>query len=142
MAIFVRTHKNEKGQALTEFTLMFPIFIAVFIGLMAISMVFYSYVTMQLAVREGTNAIVHDPVNQTPTSVANLVRSKSFSFDPSALNILVEPTDSTQWVSGVQVSVSATYYVPLPTVNMYLPGGANLSLGPVPISAQSVMTIE
>ena len=150
MSIISRSHKNEKGQALVEFTLMFPIFIAVLIGLAAISMIFYSYVTTQLAVREGTNAIIRDPTGQTilkdsagqVEAVKKIVRSYAFSFDPSGMTILVEPTDPAQWLPGVQVSVSATYYVPLPTVNMYLPGGANLKLGPIPLKAVSIMTIE
>ncbi|MBI5033920.1 MAG: pilus assembly protein [Chloroflexi bacterium] len=150
MAIISHRCKNEKGQALVEFTLMFPIFLAVMIGLAAISMIFYSYVTTQLAVREGTNAIIRDPAGQTilkdplgqVEAVKKIVRKYAFSFDSSSLNILVEPSDPAQWLQGVQVSVSATYYVPLPTVNMYLPGGANLRLGPVPLKAVSIMTIE
>jgi len=145
--------QNEKGQALVEFTLMFPIFIAVFIGLAAVSLIFYSYVTTQLAVREGTNAIISDPGGFTTlkdpngqiVAVKKIVRANSFALDPNGLsdsNILVEPSDPNLWVSGVSVSVSATYYVPLPTVNMYLPGNAVLRLGPIPIKAVSVMTIE
>lgn len=153
MSIINRQYKKESGQALVEFTIMFPIFLAVLIGLAAISMIFYSYVTTQLAVREGTNAIVHDPAGTTIlndpngriAAVKKIVRANSFSFDPNGLsdsNILVEPSDPTLWQTGVQVSVSAVYYVPLPTVNMYLPGNANLRLGPIPVKAVSVMTIE
>lgn len=153
MSIINRHLKNERGQALVEFTLMFPIFLAILIGLAAVSMIFYSYVTTQLAVREGTNAIVHDPGGSTilndPSgrivAVKKIVRANSFSFDPNGLsdsNIVVEPSDPTIWQTGVQVSVSAIYYVPLPTVNMYLPGGASLRLGPIPVKAVSVMTIE
>ncbi len=153
MSITNRRFKNERGQALVEFTLMFPIFLAVLIGLAAVSMIFYSYVTTQLAVREGTNAIVHDPGGSTIlkdpggqiVAVKKIVRANSFSFDPNGLsdsNIVVEPSDPSLWLTGVQVSVSAVYYVPLPTVNMYLPGNATLSLGPIPVKAVSVMTIE
>lgn len=140
MAMLTRRHKNEKGQALVEFTLMFPILLAVLIGLAGVSMLFYSYVTLQLAVREGTNAIVHDPVNETTASITTLVRTMTFSFDPNSVNVIV--TDKANWISGAPVSVSASYSVPLPTVNMYLPGGASLRLGPIPISASSKMTIE
>jgi Flp pilus assembly protein TadG len=133
---------SQSGQALVEFTLMFPIFLAVLIGLVGFSLLFYSYATLQLAVREGTSAIVHDPRNQTTTSIQNLVRSRSFALDPSQLSILVEPTDSSQWISGVQVSVSAVYYVPLPTVSVPMGGRAVFLLGPIPIKAVSIMTIE
>ena len=150
MTISSRNRKNEKGQALVEFTLMFPIFLAVLIGLAAVSMIFYSYITTQLAVREGTNAIIRDPAGQTilkdpagqVEAVKKIVRAYAFSFDSSSMNILVEPSNPAQWLPGVQVSVSATYSVPFPTVNMYLPGGANLRLGPIPLKAVSIMTIE
>ena len=150
MSIFTLRHRNEKGQALVEFTLMFPIFLAVFIGLMGVSLIFYSYITLQLAVREGTNAIVHDPQGQTIQSITNLVKAKTFSFNPNAITVVIYPDDTTVadtapqpgWTVDRPISIQATYTVPFPTVNMALPGGATLRLGPIPISATSKMTIE
>ncbi len=134
--------QHKKGQALVEFTLMFPIFLGVLIGLVAFSLMFYSFVTMQLAVREGTSAIVHYPKQNTSASIETIVRSKSFSLNPSALTILVEPADPANWLSGVSVSVTAVYYVPIPNVNIPLIGGGAIRFGPVPVKAVSVMTIE
>jgi Flp pilus assembly protein TadG len=135
--------KKERGQAMVEFAFVFPIFLGVLIGLAAFSILFFSYVTLQLAVREGTSAIVHDPAHQTVSSIQTLVRSQSFSLNTasSQLQILVEPPES-QWVSGVQVSVSAAYYVPMPTVNIPVLGNGTIRLGTIQIRAQSVMTIE
>ncbi len=137
-----RKPSSERGQALVEFAYTLPIFLGLLIGLAAMSILFYSFVTTQLAVREGTSAIVHDPKHQTVTAIQTLVRSKSFALDASQLSVLVEPTDATAWLSGVQVSVTAVYYVPIPTATIPLIGGSAIRFGPIPIKAQSVMTIE
>ncbi len=141
------SRKTGRGQSLVEFAFVFPIFLGVLIGLMFFAILFFSYVTLQLAVREGTTTIVHDPGNQTVAQIQQVVRNNSFSLDQSQLNVLVEPADhdalgNLQWVSGVQVSVSAAYYVPLPTVNIPLLGNSTIRLGKIQITAQSVMTIE
>jgi Flp pilus assembly protein TadG len=133
--------KRERGQALVEFAFVFPIFLGVLIGLMSFAILFYSYVTIQLAVREGTSAIVHDPKHQTVANIQSLVSSQSFSLNTSQLTVLVSPP-AAQWVSGAQVSVSAAYYVPLPTVNVPVLGNGTIRFGTIQISAQSVMTIE
>jgi Flp pilus assembly protein TadG len=136
--------KRERGQALVEFAFVFPIFLGVLIGLMSFAILFYSYVTIQLAVREGASAIVHDPKHQYINGtggIKELVISKSFSLNTSQLTVVVNPTE-TQWVSGAQVTVLAAYYVPLPTVNVPVLGNGTIRLGTIQISAQSVMTIE
>jgi Flp pilus assembly protein TadG len=147
--------KIERGQSLVEFAFAFPIFLAILIGLMTFAILFYSYVTLHLAVREGASAIVHCPTlncdtprlnnNNKLTSVEDvrtLIREKSFSLDLSQLNIVIEPTPTSLWVTGAQVSVSAAYRVPLPTVSIPMLGNSTFRLGAIQIQAQSVMTIE
>lgn len=150
-----RFRKTEPGQSLIEFAFAFPIFLGVLIGLMSFALLFYSYVTLQLAVREGANAIVHCPsLNcDTPrlnngnklTSISDIqtyVKEKSFSLNIGQINVLIEPSNTSQWVTGTQVSVSAAYNVPLPTVSIPMQGNGTLRLGTIQIQAQSVMTIE
>jgi hypothetical protein len=138
--------------------------LGVLIGLFVFAILFYSYVTLHLAVREGANAIVHCPslncdtprLNDGTTKlttiehVCTLVRQKTFTLWGSTgtgcaaaggMTILVEPTSTAQWVTGAQVSVSAVYRVPLPTVTIPLQGSA-MRFGTIQIQAQSVMTIE
>jgi len=147
--------KTSSGQSLVEFAFAFPIFLAVLIGLMAFGILFYSYVTLNLAVREGAGVIVRCPSLNCDTprlnngnritsveDVKTFVKEKSFSLATGQINVLVEPTDRNQWVVGVQVSVSADYSVPLPTVNIPMLGNGTVRLGTIQIRAQSVMTIE
>jgi hypothetical protein len=150
--------RKEKGQALVEFSLIFPVFLGIIVGIMAFAMLFYSYVTMQLAVREGARALVGDPKTQTVQTITDLVKLKSFSLNPSALTVVVQPpkcggaygtpcsscpaNSSCDWFRDLTVSVSATYYVPLPSVTIPVPGGSDIRFGPIPITAISNMTIE
>jgi len=150
-----KPRKTERGQSLVEFAFVFPIFLGVLIGLMFFSILFYSYVTLQLAVREGASVVVHCPTLtcddpklsngnsiRSVTDIQTLVREKSFSLNTGGFtNIIVAP-DQSQWVLGAHVSVSAAYYVPLPTVNVPTLGNSTIRLGTIQITAQSVMTIE
>lgn len=144
-----RNLQKEKGQSTVEFALIFPVVLAVIVGIMAVSLLFYSYVTMQLAVREGTSKAVHDPRNQTVTTITNLVRANSFSLNTDTSNLLVvitinglDATDKSLWVSGNAITVNAVYYVPLPSVKIPVPGGGTVGFGPIPIQATSKMTFE
>jgi Flp pilus assembly protein TadG len=122
---------QERGQALIEFAMTLPILLMVLFSVAGFALLFYSYVTMQLAVREGTNAIVHNP-RQTVSQIQDTVRSYLVTLDPSQLTVVVEPSDPTAWASGVQVSVSGYYTVNLPVQ----------ALGAIQFSTTSVMTIE
>ncbi|MCX7839521.1 MAG: pilus assembly protein [Anaerolineae bacterium] len=149
-----KLRKRAHGQSLVEFAFMFPIFLGVLIGLMSLAILFYSYVTLHLAVREGAGVIVRCPSLNCDTprlnngnpirtieDVRTYIREKSFSLNVGQMNILIEPTSQSQWVVGVQVSVSASYSVPLPEVAIPMQN-STLRLGRIQIQAQSVMTIE
>lgn len=149
-----RFRQRAQGQSLVEFAFMFPIFLGVLIGLMAFAILFYSYVTLNLAVREGAGVIVRCPSLNCDTprlnngnpirtidDVRTYIREKSFALNIGQLNILIEPSSQSQWVVGVQVSVSASYNVPLPQVSIPMQN-STLRLGTIQIYAQSVMTIE
>jgi hypothetical protein len=138
--------RRESGQALVEFTFMLPILLAVLIGIAAFALLFYSYLSLQLAVREGTNAILDDPDKTTGPQIVTLVQSKTFSMDSSHVNVVVVPwwdgTGTDPWVRGVRVSVTANYTVPLPTLNIPMFGDGNVRFGPVQLRAESMMTVN
>jgi Flp pilus assembly protein TadG len=151
-----KKNRKQSGQALVEFTLMFPIFLAVVLGLATFSILFYSYVTMQLAVREAASAAVHNP-KQSVDAIRTVACDSSFSLIKSSLLVQVEPPDTTAvscsnpntgtsapatWVPGGSIAVKLSYSVPMPSATISLPGGALVRFGPIPITAQSRMTIE
>ncbi len=126
-----RTCGSQAGQSATEFALTFPVVVLVLSGIAGFALLFYAYLTMQLAVRQGTNSIVHNPY-QTVADVQSTVKNSMVTLDPTNVSIDVEPSDPSLWVSGMHVSVSAYYTVTLPTNPP----------GPIRFQAQSVMTIE
>jgi Flp pilus assembly protein TadG len=154
-----KTSNGGSGQSTIEFALIFPVFLAVFIGLVYFSILFYSYVTLQLAVRQGASALVHDPT-QSIYSIRSDICNSGFAFIRSQMSVKVEPPDTagtaptscdhlnpnegpyTGFASGISVSVTGFYTVPLPNVSFALSGNTIVILAPIPIQAQSVMTIE
>lgn len=136
---------SESGQSMIEFALTFPLFLGVLIGLVGLAVLFYSYVTLQLAAREGASAIIHN-TQLTPQQVQDIVRSMSISLDPSALNVQVEPDTgdlNRDRIPGTRVTVTVSYTVPLPSVSIPNFSGSSFRiLGPLTISAVSNMTIE
>lgn len=133
---------EERGQAMIEFALTIPLFLALLLGFVGFGLIFYSYLTVTLSSREGASAIIHNP-NLTVAEVQQKVRDTSISLDRSALTITVEPSNTADWVSGVKVNVTARYVVPLPTVSIpNLRGPAFTIFGPLPVTSTSVMTLE
>jgi Flp pilus assembly protein TadG len=142
---FFRPRKKEKGQSLVEFALMLPILLAVIIGLTYICVLFFSYLTLQSAVREGAYTIITDGKNQTDATIQALVASKSFAL--SNVTVVTTPsqptTSGTAWSTPrIRITVEAWFTVPFPTVAIPLPGNATARVGPIRIYAKSNMTTE
>jgi hypothetical protein len=138
---------KDNGQALVEFAFVFPILIAVLIGVIYVSIVFYSFLTVQLAVREGASAIVHNPTYWAQEGLGCdincYIRSRCFALvtDPSKFLITITPPKN-QWAMNIPVYVQAIYYIPLPNITIPFPGGGKFQFGEIPIKASSQMTID
>ena len=126
-----RVRRQRKGQALVEFALTLPILLMVMFAIGGFAILFYSYLTLNLAVREGASSLVHNP-KQTVSAVQSTVLSTMATLDPSQIRIDVQPSDPATWRSGVSVAVTAFYTVGTPLA----------AYGPIHFQAQSVMTIE
>jgi hypothetical protein len=139
--------RKDSGQALVEFAFVFPILIGVLIGVIYVSIIFFSYLTVQLAVREGASAIVHNPTYWSQTSLSCdidcYIRSRCFTLETDASRFLITVTPpKDQWAMNIPVYVQAVYYIPLPQITIPFPGGGQLRLGEIPIKASSQMTID
>ena len=116
---------------MVEFALMLPILLMVIFAVGGFAVLFYSYLTLNLAVREGASSLVHNP-KQTVSAIQTTVLSTMATLDPAQIRIDVQPSDPTVWLSGVSVAVTAFYTVTTPLA----------AYGPIKFQAQSVMTIE
>jgi Flp pilus assembly protein TadG len=138
----LETQETNDGQAMVEFALTIPLFLAILFGFIIFAMLFYSYLTVSLASREGAGLLVRDP-KTTVNDIQNRVRSTSISLDPSSLTIRVEPSNTAHWLPGVKINVTASYTVPVPIISIpNLRGPATRVFGPIPVTSTSVMTIE
>lgn len=153
MKMIAANHTRRKlGQATVEFAFLIPVLLAVIFGIAFFSMMFYSYLTLQLAVREGTNAIADNPDTETGPMIRSLVQSKTFTTDPNQVQVDVvpwwDPNDpnpqyhTDPWTQGVRVSATATYTVPLPVLSIPIFGGGNIGFAPIQMQAKSVMTVN
>lgn len=134
----LQPREEENGQALTEFALMLPIVLVLVFGLIFISALFYSYLTLQFAVREGAHTIVTDGKDQTVQTITALVQNNAFALNQ--VNVGITPNDNTLWtLPRIQITVVATYTLPFTQLNIPLPGNAPVGLRPITIGAQSNM---
>ena len=127
----VRIGRRRNGQSLVEFALMLPILLMVIFGVAGFAALFYAYLTLNLAVREGASSLVHNP-KQTVSAIQTTVLSRTVTLDQSQVRVDVQPSDPTQWLSGVSVGVTGFYTVSTPIA----------AYGPIHFQAQSIMTIE
>jgi Flp pilus assembly protein TadG len=126
-----RVRRQRKGQSLVEFALMLPILLMVMFAIGGFAVLFYAYLTLNLAVREGASSLVHNP-KQTVSTVQATVLSTMATLDPSQIRVDVQPSDPATWLSGVSIAVTGFYTVGTPLA----------AYGPIKFQAQSIMTIE
>jgi len=137
---------DENGQSMVEFTLAVPVFLGVFLGLAAMALIFFAYLTVTLASREGASAIIHNP-QITCTGVRNAVFSAINWVPSNRLQVTPEPAcdaqDKPTWVSGMKITVTAVFTVPVPTFSIPdFRGNRIVMFGPFPVRGISNMTVD
>ena len=122
-------HKNEKGQALVEFALIFPVFMLLLFAIIEFSRLWETTNVVTSAAREGVRvASVTAPSLAQVTSAANNILNAS-NINNGTVTV-TGPNDSDQVIVTVSVN-----YVPI-TGNL-IPG-----LNQMTITRQSIMRWE
>jgi Flp pilus assembly protein TadG len=99
-------NKKERGQTLTEFTLVVPILVVLILGIAQFGVVFNNYVTMTDAVRAGARkAAVSRFLPDPPGACTTAVRDASQNLNQSDLTV----SCASSWQPGADVTVTATY---------------------------------
>ena len=129
------TLKEQKGQSLVELALILPIIVLLMFGTVEFGRVFYSYITVTSAVREGvrqaavgkTNAEIEERIRDAVTLAESNTRLQVVSILPA------EGARTT----GVPITVEIRYDMPLvtPLIGDFLPN-------PVPLTATATMRRE
>lgn len=104
----MRKGKYESGQAMVEFALILPIFIAILFGILEFGVYFSLSLSVTSAAREGAReGIVCASDKDFASRVKSKVKNSAPNLDPSNLNISVSKTGS----SGNQDVVVTVDYV-------------------------------
>ncbi len=125
--------RSSKGQAVVELALVLPIFLLLVFGVIEISRIGYSYVTLNNAVRSGARIA---SLGGLDSDIRNTIAGSAPLFDQNLLVINITPTDLNRR-SGSSVVVNASYPVFLntPIISQVLPN-------PVTIHTSLAMRVE
>jgi Flp pilus assembly protein TadG len=135
MIWFYRLRKRQQGQTLVEFALVMPILILILFGILEFGRIFFSYIVITNAAREGARAgAVGKPDAEIITTV----------FDASPLpqrdtKLQVTKVDPGQGyrTPGIPLTVEVSYNVDLIT-----PLFAEILPNPMTLKTQAVMRVE
>ena len=131
--MFKKFCKSSSGQALLEFALVLPLFVLLTFGIIEVSKIGYSYVTLNNAVRSGARVA---SVGGLDEEITNTIATSSTYLDHTLLNITIIPEEMGRR-SGSQVKVVASYpvYLSTPIISQVLPN-------PVTVNSSLAMRIE
>ena len=98
--------RNQRGQTMTEFAMILPIFALLLFGIVQFGIAFNHYLTVTDAARVGARkAVVSRTATNPNGQTITAVRNSAANLDQSKLNVTV----STSWAQGTDVTVSASY---------------------------------
>jgi len=129
------SRSNERGQALVEAALTFPLLFLLFFGMIEFSLVIFSYNTISGAAREGARwGIVSTNPRRTEADIENHVRSLALPVDCAAPGL-----DPSATLSADTVRVDVDCDVPLITQMIVTALGGT---GTIPLHASATMQAE
>ena len=127
------SRSNERGQALVEAALTFPLLFLLFFGIIEFSLVIFSYNTISNAAREGARYGIIHPADTT--GITSHARSLTTAIQCSAPGMRV--TTPAPPAGTIQVDVDCN--VPLITQMMITALGGT---GTIPLHASATMQVE
>jgi len=98
--------KSERGQTMTEFTMVLPILVVLLLGIVQFGIIFNHYVTLTDAVRAGARKAVVSRLSADPVG-ACVTQVRNASPNLKQADLAVSCTSS--WQPGQDVTVTATY---------------------------------
>ncbi len=149
--------KAERGTTMVEFALTLGIFSLILFGLIGMAVVFFGWLTVTSAARDGARYVVGNPT-VTDTQVRQYICSTTIMLGGSqqaclnqisagTLDITIAPSKPNAGglnkISGSSVNVNVRFRVPVPTLRAsFLGTGGITFLGPIWVQSTSVMRVE
>ena len=103
--VTIKNLKNQRGQALVEFTIVLPILMLLIMGIFQFGMMLNAYITIGNAAREGARAGI---IGSSDAEIQNLIISTSPSLKPENLTVSITPSETNR-ISGGTLAVNVTY---------------------------------
>jgi hypothetical protein len=142
LRLVTRDGGDERGQSMIEFALTIPIIIITLIAVVGFGWIFYNYVSLNSAVREGAHFVITDP-NVTDEEVVARVQEAAWPLNPAQISVTVQPSKGAR-KGGDLIIVSGTYTINLPTITLpyIITEGSVTLFPPLELQAQARMRID
>ncbi|HAA89854.1 MAG TPA: pilus assembly protein TadE [Peptococcaceae bacterium] len=129
--VFLR--RSQRGQALAEFALILPLLLLLVFGIIEFGRIFYSYLMVTQAAREGARL---GAVGGSDQEIVALVRDVAVGLDENRIKVDIDPVED-QRSRGDSLRVAVSYDLPLvaPIITELLPN-------PFPLTAVATMRVE
>jgi len=95
----------SRGQSLTEFALVLPVFLLILMGIIDFGRAVYAYNTLANASRAGVRLAI---VDQSATAITNRARTTAIGLPAGDVAVTVGPTPACAKI-GCPTSVTVTY---------------------------------
>jgi len=127
---------------MVEFAFTVPIIVLLFISVVLLSFMLYSFATLSHSAREGARFVAGDP-QATDAEVSAYIKTKLGLLDPDRAIIAIDPPVSERLPQGY-ITIRVAY--PFQLVNVYVPyvitpGGINL-FPPIMLNGVSSMYLD
>jgi Flp pilus assembly protein TadG len=128
-----RRLRATNGQTVVEFALVLPILSLVLFGIIQFGLLFYNYIDLTSATREGARKAAVSRLQPNGVQLAkDAIAASTSVVDDSQTTITVTPGQP--WTSGQDVDVKVTYPYSLNIMGIVLWSG--------PIKTESVIRVE
>jgi Flp pilus assembly protein TadG len=127
----VQHRRKASGQALVEFTMVLPLLLMLFFGVIEFGLYFYTRVSLRHVVRESARFAVTGNVLTDSTgkpmsrakSVEHMILTGAPSIKLTPANITMTPADGGGPGQVVRIDVNYSYSAKLPPFSLLFPGG-------------------
>ena len=96
---------KRKGQAIVEFAVVLPVLILIVLGIAVLGKMFFDYLTVQNAAREGARAAA---VGKTDAEIVQIVRDRAKLLNVNNLRVKITPPEDER-TAGEPVTVEVWY---------------------------------
>ena len=124
---------GEEGQALVEFALVLPLLVLLLVGIMQFGMLFYTYIDLTSATRDGARKAAVARASGTGAADTRAAIERSLTVvDKSKITVSITPGEP--WSAGADVDVKVSYPYSLDVAGVVLWSG--------PMTAESISRVE